>query len=234
MGSISMRLIDMLKSIDEIGMNYYQGSNNDTMDDMLYHLNYWIGLYSGVLDALAWVSLHRYNIPAPNKNKVSLVNEEVLAELDKRNPKLKDVLRKNHNIVDLVYEPRNIFIHREMLRGMRLQDYQANLDLNMIGVEGEFLSHIRSLQDVVQGGLNKAGLYVIKDHERYFLEPYRFVKFATRVFIDFLNQYVSTLEYDQLLVGNQALKEKIESATKTIPQTLGFDTTKFQELALGY
>lgn len=82
-GSISGRVKDMLKAIDEIGMNYYKGSNNDTMEDMLYHFNYWVTLYSGVLDALAWISLYRYSIAAPNKNKVALGNEDVLAELYK-------------------------------------------------------------------------------------------------------------------------------------------------------
>jgi len=45
---------------------------------------------------------------------------------------------------------------------------------------------------------------------------------------------VSTLEYEQLLVGDQALKEKVEAAAITIPQTLGFDTSEFQDFALGY
>jgi len=210
LGSISGRVSDMLKAIDEIGMNYYKGSNNDTMDDMLYHFNYWVTLYSGILDALAWVSLYRYDIPVSNKNKVSLGNDEVLAELYRRNPKLKEVINKNQKIIDLVYEPRNIFIHRELLHGLRLNDYQASLELNMIDVEGEFLSHIRDLQPVVYGGLNKAGLYVIKDHERYFLEPYRFVKFATREFVSFLNQYISALDYEELLSKDPSLKKKVE------------------------
>ncbi len=232
MGSISSRMKDMLKAIDEIGINYYKGSNNDTKDDMLYHFNYWITLYSGILDALAWVSLYRYGIPAPNKNKVALGSDEVLIEIYKRNPKLKEVISKNRKIIDLIYEPRNMFIHREMLHGLRLSNYQANLEINVIDVEGEFLSHIRALQAVVKGGLNKAGLYEVQG--RYFLELYRFVKFATRLFVDFLNQYVSTLEYEQLLVGDQVLKEKVDAAIKTIPQTLGFDTTEFKDFALGY
>lgn len=234
MGSISNRMKDMLKAIDEIGINYYKGSNNDTMDDMLYHFNYWITLYSGILDALAWVSLYRYGITIENKNKVALGNEDVLAEIYKANPKLKEVISENRKVIGLVYEPRNIFIHREMLHGLRLNDYQASFELNMIDVEGEFLSHIRALQPVLERGLNKAGLYKINGHGRYLLEPYRFVRFATRVFVDFLNQYVSALEYEQLLVGNQDLKEKVEEAAKTIIQTLGYDTTKFQDDALGY
>jgi hypothetical protein len=234
MGSISNRMKDMLKAIDEIGINYYKGSNNDTKDDMLYHFNYWITLYSGILDALAWISLYRYGISIPNKNKVALGNEEILAEIYKANPKLKDVISKNRKVIDLVYEPRNMFIHREMLSGLRLSDIQAGTELNMIDVKGEFLSHIRALQPVVDGGPNKAGLYKINGHERYLLEPYRFVRFATRVFVDFLNQYVSALEYEQLLVGNQEFKEKVEEANIGIPHTLGFDTNQFQDFALGY
>jgi len=233
-GSISGRVKDMLKAIDEIGMNYYKGSNNDTMEDMLYHFNYWVTLYSGVLDALAWISLYRYSISAPNKNKVELENEDVLAELYKSNPKLKEVIGKNQKIIDLVYEPRNIFIHREMLHGLRLKDYQAGLELNMIDVEGEFLSHIRDLQPVVKGGLNKAGLYVIKDHERYFLEPYRFVKFATREFVSFLNQFITALDYGELLSKDPSLKSKVGEAARAVPGIFDFDDTEFQDTALGY
>ena len=234
LNSISNRVKDMLKAIDEIGMNYYKGSNNDTMDDMLYHFNYWITLYSGVLDVLAWISLYRYNIPVLNRNKVSLGNEEVLAELFKYNVHLQGTLRSNQKIIDLVYEPRNIFIHREMLQSLRLMDYQASLELNMLVVEGEFLSHIRNLQPVVLGGLNKAGLYMIKDHGVFYLEPYRFVKFATKEFFSFLNQYIAILDYGELLSQDPLLKQNVEDAAKPVPGNFYFDALGFQDTALGY
>src|SRR2546429_5361241 len=112
MGSISNRMKDMLKAIDEIGMKHYAGSNNDTLADTIYHLNYWLTLYSGILDALAWTSLYRYNIPPPpSENKVSIKSKDVLDELYKRNPKLKEVLEENQNIVNLVYDARNMVVH---------------------------------------------------------------------------------------------------------------------------
>src|SRR5437879_2243236 len=152
-----------------------------------------------------------------------------------RNPKLKAVISKNQKIIDLVCEPRNIFIHREMLQGLALKDYQAGLNLNMIDVEGEFLSHIRNLRPVVEGNLNKAGLYKVKDHDRYFLEPYRFVKFATRELIGFLNEYMSALDYGELLSQDQVLKQKVEETIKAIPHNLGFsDIAEFADFALGY
>lgn len=232
MGSISNRMKDMLKAIDEIGMKYYTGSNNDTLADTIYHLNYWITLYSGILDALAWVSLYRYDIPVFNKNKVSIKNEDVLDELYKRNPKLREVLEKNQNIVNLVYDPRNMVIHRGTLKGLRLGNRQENFNFNMIEVDGEFLSHIRALQKVVPNGLNKAGLYDLRG--RFLLEPYRFVRFATRCFIDFLNLYVSMLDYGEFLLRDEQLKQRIEEAAKNLPHNFNFNMTKFQDYALGY
>ncbi len=234
MGSISNRMIDMLKAIDEIGLKYYAGSNNDTLADTIYHLNYWLTLYSGILDALAWTSLYRYNIPPPNENKVSIKSEDVLDELDKRNPKIKEVLGKNRDIIDLVYDARNMVVHREMLQRTRLTNIQLNLSLNMIKVNGEFLHHIKALQAVVPNGLNKAGLYELAPPVEFLLEPYRFVRFATRRFVDFLNLYITTLDYEELILLDGQLKQKIDEAAKMRPNHDVFNMTRFQEDALGY
>ena len=82
--------------------------------------------------------------------------------------------------------------------------------------------------------LNKAGLYVIKEHNRYFLEPYRFVKFATREFISFLNQYFAALDYEELLSADPSLKQKVEETAKPVPGIFNFDASEFQDTALGY
>jgi hypothetical protein len=234
MGSISNRMKDMLKAIDEIGTNYYAGSNNDTLADTIYHFNYWLTLYSGILDALAWTSLYRYNIPPPNENKVSIKSKDVLDELDKRNPQLKEVLSKNRGIIDLVYDARNMVVHREMLQRIRFTDRQLNLSLSMIKVNGEFLAHIKALQPLVPNGLNKAGLYELPLPVGFLLEPYRFVRFATRRFVDFLNLYVTTLDYEEFLSLDQQLKQKIDEAAKMRPKDDIFTMTRFQEDALGY
>ena len=233
MGSISSRMIDMLKAIDEIGMKYYAGSNNDTLADTIYHLNYWLTLYSGILDALAWTSLYRYKIPPPNENQVSIKSKDVLDELYKRNPKLKQVLGKNQNIIDLVYDARNMVVHREMLKGTRFSNKKLNFSFNMIKVNGEFLAHIKALHEVVPNGLNKAGLYEFQLPIGFLLEPYRFVRYATRRFIDFLNLYMATLDYEEFLQDEQ-LKQRIEDAAKDYPQSDKFTMTRFQEDALGY
>jgi hypothetical protein len=67
------------------------------------------------------------------------------------------------------------------------------------------------------------------------LDPahYRFVKFATREFISFLNQYLSSLDYEELLSGDPSLKQKVEAA-KPAPGIFNFDASEFQDTALGY
>jgi hypothetical protein len=234
MGSISNRMKDMLKAIDEIGMKYYAGSDNDTLADTIYHLNYWLTLYSGILDALAWTSLYRYKIPPPNENKVSIKSKDVLDELYRRNPTLKEVLGKHQNIIDLVYDARNMVIHREMLKGIRYSNRQLNLHLNMIKVNGEFLTHIKALQEVVPDGLNKAGLCELPPPVGFLLEPYRFVRYATKRFIDFLNLYITTLDYNEFILRDEQLKQRIEDAAKNHPHDDTFTMTRFQEDALGY
>jgi hypothetical protein len=49
----SQRFCFLLMSIDEMGFQYYRGVNNVTMDDMLYHFNYFILLITGIYDSLA-------------------------------------------------------------------------------------------------------------------------------------------------------------------------------------
>lgn len=225
---------DMLKAIDEIGMRYYSGSNNDTLADSIYHLNYWLTLYSGILDALAWTSLYRYSIIPPNENKVSIKSKDILDELFKRNPALKSAIDGNQNIINLVYDARNMVVYREMLQGIRLSIGQKNLSFNMIKVNGDFLAHIRALQPVVPNGLNKAGLYELQPPVGSLLEPYRFVRFATQRLIDFLNLYMTILNYEEFLLLNEELKKKVDEAAKTHPKDDIFTMTKFQEDALGY
>jgi hypothetical protein len=104
----------------------------------------------------------------------------------------------------------------------------------MIKVNGEFLAHIRALQEVVPNRLNKAGLYELPPPIGFLLEPYRFVRFATRRFVDFLNLYITTLDYEEFLLLDEQLKQKIDEAAKMRPKDDIFTMTRFQEDALGY
>jgi hypothetical protein len=60
--AFSSRFINILMSIDEIGIQYYSGVNNDTLDDTMYHFNYFITLISGIFDALALTTKDKYEL----------------------------------------------------------------------------------------------------------------------------------------------------------------------------
>ena len=105
----------------------------------------------------------------------------------------------------------------------------------MIKVNGEFLAHIKALQKVVPNDLNKAGLYELPPPVGFILEPYRFVRFAIRRFVDFLNLYITTLDYEEFLRHNEQLRGRIENAAKD-PRNIDdtFTMNRFLEDALGY
>jgi hypothetical protein len=51
--ALADRFYYALMALDEMGIQYFLGSNNDTMDDTLYHFNYLITLITGIFDNLA-------------------------------------------------------------------------------------------------------------------------------------------------------------------------------------
>jgi hypothetical protein len=60
------------------------------------------------------------------------------------------------------------------------------------------------------------------------------VRFATRRFVEFLNLYITTLDYEEFLLLDEQLRQKIEEAAKNPPDSHKFNITRFQEDALGY
>ena len=57
LNAFARRFIYLLMSLDEVGLQYYSGVNNDTMDNTLYHFNYFISLVTGVFDSFALIPL---------------------------------------------------------------------------------------------------------------------------------------------------------------------------------
>lgn len=71
MNTLSHRLTWQMRAHDRIGWLRYSPSNNAVVDEMVYHLNYFIMLTTGVFDCLAWLAYHRFQLKA-DKRSVSL------------------------------------------------------------------------------------------------------------------------------------------------------------------
>lgn len=211
--SLADRFSDMLIAIDEIGMNYYTGANNDTLHAIIYHFNYWITLFTGVFDALAWISKYRYQIEFDQVWQIGLRSSrqrDFTRLLFEKNVKLRDFLRVNSPVIELMYDPRNLVIHRERLKGLRFSNRIENFDFNMVRIPEGFFDKIVALSKEKGDVLNEWGHY--KLYREIYLEPYRFVRKATSVLIEFANGYLKLLDFGEYVNNDPKLKKDIDGS----------------------
>ncbi|HWQ60658.1 MAG TPA: hypothetical protein VN420_05970 [Candidatus Fimivivens sp.] len=234
--SLASRITDMLIAIDEIGINYYTDVNNDTQDATIYHFNYWTTLFTGVFDALAWISKYRYQIEFDQVERIGLRtrrHKDFTESLFEKNAKLKGYLSKNSSIINLMYDTRDLVIHRARLKGLRLDNRNENFNLNMVRIPESFFKQIAALSKEKGNVLGKWGHY--KSHGEYFLESYRFVQKATPALIEFTNGYLKLLDFGEYANNDAKLKKKIEdSHSPKKHNDFSQDLDRFDKYRLGY
>lgn len=220
----SNRFLDLLRAIDEIGFEFYKGTNNDTMDGMVYHLNYFIALVTGLFDNLAILSLFLHNLQMKdvdvhqkkNMHKISLRNKDFLKALKKENQNLHDFIIDNKNFIELFYPFREEVIHRSGLKraGFEYRDNDVNWKMNVINLPENIVGMIEKFDEesdyefVTRWGMYKAG-------SEYFLEPFHFVKAVTRKLVEFCNKYFELLAFNKLLEKHPEVKRKIEESNRS-------------------
>lgn len=222
--AFSNRFIDLLRAIDEIGFEYYKGVNNDTMDGMVYHLNYFITLVTGLFDNLALLSLSYYPLQVKGVNilqkdrmfKISLRNKDFLKALKERNQDLHDFINNNKNFIELFYPFREKTIHRSGLKRavFKYMGDDVNWEMNIIRLSEDVANMIEMFDEESEYEvITRWGIY--KSNSEYFLEPFHFVKAATENLIEFCNKYLELLAVNQLLEKNPEVKQKIEESNKS-------------------
>lgn len=234
--ALADRLVDMLTAVDEIGQQYYTGVNNNTQSKIIYHFNYWLTLYVGVLDNLALISQLRYQISFADVEKIGLSksrNKGFLALVFQKNPRIDNFLTSSSNIINLTFDPRNVVIHRERLKPLVLDNRNEGFYLNMVRISEDFFNRIIALSKDKGHKLSSWGHY--KSHNDYYLEPYRFVKETTLVLIDFVNEYLRLLNFKEYLKSHPRIENKIkESHKESTHQNYKKTKSLFEKLSLGY
>ena len=234
--SLADRFTDMLIAVDEIGINYYTDVNNDTQDAIIYHFNYWITLFTGVFDSLAWISKYRYQIELDRVGGIGLRtcrHKEFTKILFEKNAKFKGFLSINSSVIELMYEPRNLVIHRSRLKGLRFDNKSENFYFNMVRITEAFFYQIVELSKEKGDVPREWGHY--KSHGDFFLEPYRFVRKATSALIKFTNGYLKLLDFGECADSDVKLKEEIEGSHDSTRQNdFVKDLEMFAKHRLGY
>ncbi len=237
LSAISVRVRFMLKAIDEIGMQFFQGPNNDTLDNAIYHFNYLISLATGTLDTLALFIKKHYdvafegdNIPARTSlNKKS--GKLFLKEVKSKNDGLVQTLDGHNQFVEAIYRIREAVIHREMLKNTiidfsssseKWQGWLLSIDSETYGCLCKQLENDHTNYSYIVA--NQCGIYPFfhKDQslDRAFLEPYYFSKYMMSELINLLNEVSESI----------GLEETLEEIQKNDPQLVavvkGFTRSK--------
>jgi len=185
-------------ALDEIGFQYYLGVNNDTHDNMMFYFNYFITLATGVFDALTLRTKSKYNISIGDNypSKISINKKsgaEFLKKIREFNPDLRKHMTNYSNFIKLIYEIREIVVHREMFEhlGMSKNNF-LKIDEHICKMLKNFKKE-KSQEKII----NNWGLYEDVNLHLNCLDMYIFSKRAVKEIILFSSKFLELIDYSQ-------------------------------------
>jgi hypothetical protein len=205
--ALAYRLYYALMALDEMGIQYYLGVDNDTMDNTLYHFNYLISLITGIFDNLALKTNTYLGINFSDLRKVSLSNKsgsDFLKEIREKNIDIRDHINSYVNFIRLIYSFRELVIHREGLSktglvGLEYGGEDARWKVNVIIISEPIKADITLCGDVNSkyDPFSKWG--VLQEHTDLFLNPYHFSISAIAMLVKFVDKYLELLGYPSFI-----------------------------------
>ena len=184
-----------LMALDEMGLQFYRGVNNDTMDNSLYHFNYLLTLICGIFDNLALITDKILGINTQNKISVSLNNRrsrDFLKEVRKKNNLLGAHIDKNRSFINLIHELRDQIVHKEGMQktAYEMRDEDLKWKYNFLIVEDKTKNRLKELKDKNKkySILSEWGAY--HAHNSTYIEPWHFSLNAILHLSNLLNEYL--------------------------------------------
>jgi len=212
--ALANRLYYALMALDEMGIQFYLGVNNDTMDNTLYHFNYLISLMTGIFDNLALKTNIQLGINFVDKRKVSINNNggrEFLREIRGKNPNIRYHINAHVEFINLIYLFRELVVHREGLSKTWFES--ESWEANFIEVTDEIKQKLKFCGDrnSEYDPFTKWGFYQL--HSELFLDPYNFSINAIKILIEFVDKYLELLGYSSFI---DLQKQKTEDFTDSL------------------
>jgi len=205
--SLAQKFVFLLMSVDKIGFDFYKPVNNDTMDNTIYHFNYFVSLMSGILDNLALQTFNQYKLVfegSQHRSRISLYKKsgrEFLKAIRDRNPSLRRHISNYVHFINAIPILRERILHREGLQ-------EVNFDQAcLIRIPSEFVDRIKRCGDTEEDyePWTKFGIY-----SHSFLVPYKFAKTGTLRLSRFCNKYLQLLGFKNFI--EQLEKEKTQDS----------------------
>jgi hypothetical protein len=214
LGSMLDRFDSLFLCIDKLGQQYYQGTGNHTDLRTRYHFNYGISLLTGICDVLALHTNKKYGIGIPDrKTNLRTGKHPLLKELKDHNEDAWLYVHDNHEVIELLHTVRNDIIHQNGVikrgPGMTFREHDETTpwrcqNLWMSELEEKdrekFNKHYQEINDEIEdyNPVTKWGIITEFDeqpeiHEHTAIEPYRFLKQATKEIAEFTDEYLRLL-----------------------------------------
>lgn len=226
--ALANRVQFALMALDEIGIQYYSGVNNDIMSNTEYHFNYLISLITGIFDNLAIKTNNIYNFQQEPPSRISLsksAGRDFKKKIKNKNPKLFNHINRYQDLIEIAYSLREIIIHRETLEKSTFQvkNTSHQWESNVIEIPQKTLNRVTRCGDkkVYHLPFTSWGAYV--QGNRNFIIPYYFSKELLGMILPFVDEYL-------LLIGYSSFVKK--EVQKGSPFSKDMDN--FENLSLGF
>lgn len=200
--ALGTRLVYLLMSLDEIGIQHYSEVNNDTMDRAAYHFNYFLML-PGIFDSLALTTRERLGITFERDDipqRTSLSNktgEDFLRALREKRPDIRKHISAYVDYINLIYEMRELVIHREGLAkaGYKADSPDKRWEANIVDISPAVMQYIKACGDAPSDFDPFSRWGVFSFSSKFLLVPYPFAKMATEKLGQFVNSYLEMLGF---------------------------------------
>lgn len=224
--ALAFRFYYALMALDEMGIQFYLGVNNDTMDNTLYHFNYLISLITGIFDNLALKTNSYLSINVADLRRVSLSNvsgRQFLKEIRTKRPDIRDHIASYMNFIRLIYFFRELVVHREGL-GKVTVDIDREWKANLIKISKRMKNRMRMCGDSGSeiDPFSRWGYYEVGSRNMY-LEPYHFSIEVLKTLTEFVDRYLELLGYQSFV---DTAKQRMDDFGRTLKT--------FEELHLGF
>jgi len=195
--ALGRRYYYALMAVDYIGIQHYLGSNNDTIDMMLYHLFNLIAFTSGIFDNLALQTDSHYDLKEV-KERINLNRKKFRKKIGAENSPLRDYIVRFIHFIKLIYLIRPQVIHRELFQDSNVghHDGEIECNINAFQITADVKPLLTQLGDCQSDYdiFSKWGYYELF-RDNAFIEPYHFSKMVVLTLKDFINGYLPFLGY---------------------------------------
>jgi hypothetical protein len=221
------RVGSLLSGLDESGFQYYSGPDfYPTEFDIEYHVDYCFSLLTSILDHLALHTREELTIQWSKKKVALTTNRGFITMIrDGGHTDLYHHIQQNHNLLNMMYKIRNGIVHRNSAmpdyKSGAAQSYETVdgqsvltrseryhlIDLTLLG-EDEYDSVSKdydllddtplAYDDLTELGLRSDTATLPSNSDKAEFEPFQMLKELTRRLLDFSDEYLRILGYNNL------------------------------------